>query len=468
MKNTVKLFAVVLLFSLGYTTKAQFHHDFSLSSTIEDYSSNWYSDDAGCFLRSIKNGADHIYYYDLSVDGVRNAGSSLVVRTPVMSFNGNFDITIEYTFASSSSFTVWTNFAVPPGPSSWTNGDYTYNVPGTNGARSSYTIRSSSLTGSYRPLIQCLQAGVIIHSITITNVVYAPGPGCSVTNGGGCTDSDTDGVCDDADDFPNDPDKAFSAVMPQKNWMYEDLYPNYGDFDFNDLVVSSEREVITDADNILRVLKVKATVSAAGAAISQGWALELKGISPSDVLSVNGNSLTEGVLVMGANGTENGQTNAVIPMFDNFKTISNNNGSQFLNTVKTDAMGTSTPVEVVIEFAKGSELGREDLDFNFFSFRTNDRGHEIHEMGFTPTDLANNALFGTGKDATDLNNGASYVSVDGFPWAISSMGGDYAIEKVDMVQGFLKFAAWAQSGGVSFQDWHTNMSGTYRNAANIY
>ncbi len=467
MKSLKLILSAVLAISLGAETNGQFSDDFSTPTSFVNFTPPYISTHAGCYQRI---GQNRFGVYDANTQAFV-ASSNLYLMTPVVDFKPNWTVELDISAASYPYSDIFTFYIISP------QGGFIDIPVSVNITRRDtivitdqmFTSANRAYRGMGRPYLALLRGPVALHTLDMSNVIYSPGPNCTVVStGGGCADADADGACDDVDDYPNDPDKAYSSMLPQMNWMYEDLYPNYGDFDFNDMVISSEREMITDADNILRVLKVKATVSAAGAAISQGWALELKGISASDVLSVNGNSLTEGVLTMNANGTENGQTNAVIPMFDNFKTISNNNGSQFLNTVKADAIGSSTPLEVVIEFSKNSDLSVRDLDYNFFSFRTNDRGHEIHEMGFTPTDLANNALFGTGKDATDLNNGASYVSVDGFPWAISSMGGDYAIEKVDMVQAFLKFAAWAQSGGVSFQDWHTNMSATYRNAANIY
>lgn len=461
MKNFIKLSTVALTLLMGYTSKGQFHHDFSSTTSIQNYSSSWYNDSPGCFLRW--SSGIHDYYYDSTVDGVRSNSSSVVIRTPVLDFQGNFDITIEYT--ATTSFSVWTNFGIPSG---WTNGTTINNFP--SGTKVSQTVRSGSLTGSYRPLIQCQASGVIVHSVTISNVNYNPGPNCSVTNSPACADADMDNVCDDVDDYPNDPTKAYSAVVPATTFMYEDLYPNYGDFDFNDLVVAADREIITDGDNTLRYLVVEAEVKASGGSIAQGWGLELKGISPQDVISINGNNTSGGVMSLSGNGTESGQSNAVFPIFDNVNNVITRAGGPFFNTVSTDPAGTGQIVSVTVEFAKSSNLTISDLDYNFFSFRTADRGHEIHEIGNTPTNQANQSLFQTGVDNTDLNNnGQSYVSVDGFPWAMSTSGTDYAVEKTDMVEAFLKFAGWAQSGGTMYQDWHTNTTeGTYRNSAKVY
>ena len=43
----------------------------------------------------------------------------------------------------------------------------------------------------------------------------------------------------------------------------------------------------------------------------------------------------------------------------------------------------------------------------------------------------------------------------------------YPAEKELIISAHLKFAAWAQSGGVQYLDWYKNLSG-YRNAVKIY
>lgn len=466
MKNFTKLSSIALMLLMVFVSKAQFNHDFSASTSIQTFGTNWVTENPGCFLKF--SGSSYYYNYDANVDGVKSTnGGQLYLYLPVLNYQGNFEIKIEYT--ASSSFSVWTNFANSSGWD-YSKGATVTGIPASpaNG-RGTYTVRTGSFSGAYRTLVYCQLNGVVVHSVSVTNVTYSPGAGCSVTNTPSCTDTDSDGVCDNVDDYPNDATKAYSSNVPATTFMYEDLYPAYGDFDFNDLVVTTAREVITDADNTLRYLVLETEVKAAGGSIGQGWGLELKGISPSDVISVNGNNTESGVMSLGANGTENAQTNAVVPIFDNVNKVINRAEGSFFNTVPSNQMGTSTTVTVTIEFAKSSDLTLNDLDYNFFTFRTGDRSHEIHEIGNTPTDLANLALFGTGKDATDLNSGDTYVSVDGYPWAMSTTGSAYPIEKVDIVEAFLKFAAWAQSGGLQSLDWHTNTTeAAYRNSAKIY
>jgi LruC domain-containing protein len=42
----------------------------------------------------------------------------------------------------------------------------------------------------------------------------------------------------------------------------------------------------------------------------------------------------------------------------------------------------------------------------------------------------------------------------------------YPKEKVPIIDGYTKFADWAQSGGTTFKDWYKDQAG-YRNSANL-
>jgi LruC domain-containing protein len=44
---------------------------------------------------------------------------------------------------------------------------------------------------------------------------------------------------------------------------------------------------------------------------------------------------------------------------------------------------------------------------------------------------------------------------------------EYMIEKNDIIKGYLKFGAWAESGGVLDTDWYLDKPG-YREASLIY
>ena len=67
-----------------------------------------------------------------------------------------------------------------------------------------------------------------------------------------CNDSDGDGVTDDWDDYPDDPDRAFNQYTPAEGqygtFMWEDLWPEKGDYDMNDLVMDYNVIEVFNAD----------------------------------------------------------------------------------------------------------------------------------------------------------------------------------------------------------------------------
>ena len=64
--------------------------------------------------------------------------------------------------------------------------------------------------------------------------------------GGGCADTDLDGVDDCNDDFPNDPERTTLNTYVG-SLAYEDLWPSRGDYDYNDMVVDYDIDHILNA-----------------------------------------------------------------------------------------------------------------------------------------------------------------------------------------------------------------------------
>ncbi|MFY8019628.1 MAG: LruC domain-containing protein, partial [Bacteroidia bacterium] len=67
-------------------------------------------------------------------------------------------------------------------------------------------------------------------------------------------DTDGDGVIDASDCYPSDPNKAFCNNVPTGTLAFEDQWPFTGDYDMNDVVVTYNYNVITNAsNNVVRV-----------------------------------------------------------------------------------------------------------------------------------------------------------------------------------------------------------------------
>ncbi len=282
-------------------------------------------------------------------------------------------------------------------------------------------------------------------------------------------DSDGDGVHDDNDDFPDDPDRAFENIF-EGTLAYEDLWPQKGDYDFNDIVIDYDLNQITNGDNMVTQLDAAFTLKAYGASFHNGFAFQLD-VAPTSVENVTGMELlSESYFQLSSNNTEAGQSKAVIPVFEDcYETLPHQGGGIGMNTNPDNIYGAPTTVNISVTFT--NPVDPDDLGsapYNPFIIVDKNRDYEVHLPDMPNTDLADVDLFGKRDDNSDVNVNRYYKTEGNLPWAINiAEGFDYPIEKTAIIDAHLKFAAWAESGGTEFPDWYKDKSG-YRNSANIY
>lgn len=291
---------------------------------------------------------------------------------------------------------------------------------------------------------------------------------------GPVTDSDNDGVDDDLDDYPNDASRAFNVFYPNENdWgtlVYEDLWPGKGDYDFNDLVLDYHFKSVLSSENKLVEFFTDYSVRAVGASLKNGFGFEIGG-DPSNISSITGNSLNHNLITTNANGTEQGQTNSVVFLFDNSFDMIGSSGSTFINTqptipyVEPDTNTVhvlyGTPVSV-------STTGTAPYNPFLVAGLDKSRGAEVHLPGNSNTDLADEALFGTWADDTNPANGKYYQTATNLPWALDIPESfEYPVEQVEIINAYNHFVEWAESGGSLYTDWYKDNSG-YRTSSNIY
>ena len=274
-------------------------------------------------------------------------------------------------------------------------------------------------------------------------------------------DADGDGVSDTFDEYPTDPTRAFNNYYPSKNSVgtvaYEDLWPNKGDYDFNDLVVDYNFNQVTNAANKVVEVEAALTLRANSATLKNAFSLQFNTTS-SNVKSVTGQNLSKGVFALNSNGTELNQSKAVVPIFDDpskvLTVISSNIAAKTLK-VKIEFI---TPVSV-------SNLGT--APYNPFVVIGGVRGKEIHLAGSAPTDLADKSKFGTLDDDSNLAIQKYYMSDKNLPWAINiPLQFAYPLERQDITKAYLKFNQWAESKGSVYKDWYTNNNG-YRDSSKL-
>ncbi|MDN5200196.1 LruC domain-containing protein [Fulvivirgaceae bacterium BMA10] len=286
-------------------------------------------------------------------------------------------------------------------------------------------------------------------------------------------DTDGDNIADAFDNYPNDANKAFDNYYPGENIFgtlaFEDLWPNKGDYDFNDLVVDYNYNQITNAANQIVEVQARFIVKAIGASFRNGFGFQMN-LPSSDVSSVTGMSIEDDYITLNANGTEAGQTKATVIAIDNaFDILPHPGGQQFVNTEPEGSYVTPDTVKITVVLNSPRSLSVAGLaPYNPFMIINQERGKEVHLPGYQPTSLADNSYFGLGIDDTNMASAKFYKSDGNLPWGLNLPENfDYPSERVEITQAHLTFSEWVQSDGFSRQDWYRNLLG-HRKADKIY
>jgi LruC domain-containing protein len=285
------------------------------------------------------------------------------------------------------------------------------------------------------------------------------------------TDTDGDGVSDQFDDEPNDPTIGYRFSYPSDvtygSLAFEDLWPQFGDYDFNDLVMDYQYNFAVDPRNKVTTMEAQFIVQAIGAGMHNGFGIEM-GCSPSAISSITGTESYRSFVSYNANGTEAGQSKAVIIVSDDvYEGFSKKGG--FINTDQSMKYYTPDTINITVTFdgeTSYNQLG--SAPFNPFIIVDGDRGHEIHLPSYAPTDLMDMSLFNTYDDGSDIEAGRYYVSDGNLPWGMNlPVQFAYPSEKNHVSTGHLKFGAWVNSQGFSFMDWYLPSVG-YRDNTYLY
>ncbi len=290
------------------------------------------------------------------------------------------------------------------------------------------------------------------------------------------SDDDGDGVPNMFDDFPLDPERAFQTNNHSMSTLaFEDLWPQKGDYDFNDLVMDYNIYFHKNADNKIKNVITEFELRAVGARFRNGFAVQFP-FSSSNIESftvIDGSDiLTYSNVISDENFSPllEAGSNATIVYIDNTLDLIQPNGNTFINTEK------NVPFIGTVKFALDIKLSTPEnisnwqwnVPFNPFIYVDRERTHEVHLSDFPPTATANQALFGTNDDSSVISQNRYYKSVENHPWALNIADSwDYPYERNKVTGAYLMFKEWAESSGTLYQDWYKNLPG-YRNPERIY
>lgn len=250
----------------------------------------------------------------------------------------------------------------------------------------------------------------------------------------------------------------------QYTYLFEDQWPLYGDYDMND-VVFKVGHIITYQNKQNEVVKFKCnfTLQAVGAFKKLAGAVMLDKVPADAIKSIEYTSHAP-VAFQTTNGVESGQSNAVIPLFDEAHTAMGLPKSWYVNTVNgsfdnTDYMSYT----LTVDFTTPVPVRDINIaDLNFFLIADVDRlsspsdnsRTEIHLRGYKPSSKANTSYFG---NHNDNSNSVYYTSKDNLVWGIMVPESyRWTKEETDIQDGYPDFKAWITSGGANETEWWKN------------
>jgi LruC domain-containing protein len=267
-------------------------------------------------------------------------------------------------------------------------------------------------------------------------------------------DTDKDGVPDDLDAFPTDPERAARRFYPSAtgygSLAFEDNWPRKGDFDMNDLVVGYRTVEILNARNEIVDVQLNYQITARGAQNDNAFAVHLPGVAREAVDPLS-STLKINDLAPVALAPESGQKEAVFILTGSSKTLTATGlkwPCDFFNTVDKCPRQAPVPMVANIHFkqplAKGA-LGSAPYNPFIYPNRYAGRGREVHLVDHPPTDKADRALFGSSDDASTPASGRYYRTATNQPFALDiPETWRHPAEWNSIDKAYLNFNPWAE------------------------
>lgn len=256
------------------------------------------------------------------------------------------------------------------------------------------------------------------------------------------------------------------------SYLFEDMWPLYGDYDMNDVVLRIKDityHSVTE-DNKVSKFSFEASLRASGAEKRMAGALMLNDIQASEVKSVSYSLSAPTTFNISGSGIEQNQTNAVVPLFDDIHKFMGKQNAWFINTnpdSPKDNVANPPVMTVTVEFNNLVDIANLNVkNLNFFiitdidqpnkSVKNNPR-REIHLVDYIPTAMGETSIFGNHNDDSSISEGRYYRSEENLPWGIVIPEEfKWPVEYMKILNAYKEFEGWVTSGGTENTEWYKN------------
>lgn len=244
------------------------------------------------------------------------------------------------------------------------------------------------------------------------------------------------------------------------SYAFEDNWPNKGDYDMNDFVVDMNITKFQNTANKVTKVTLKGKLRSVGASKRLAAAVQLDGVPAGNVKSVtySKKDLVGANLPLGANGTETGQTNAVVAIVDDAHKAFGVADTRFISIQS----GAYAPVDVVITIEFNTALDNfsyNTLNMFIVNYAQNVGGrNEIHLVGYAATDKINKSVITRAKESGILLSATDpFKTSKNEPFALAlPVSFKYPTEGQKVYDAYPLFKDWVTSGGLQNANWYLN------------
>ena len=227
-------------------------------------------------------------------------------------------------------------------------------------------------------------------------------------------------------------------------YAFEDLWPNFGDYDMNDIVLITEASLHVK-NNFVTKAVLKCRLAAIGATRRIAAAVQLDRVAPNTINRIEYSTrtnFTENLFQTNANGTEQGQSLAVVPLFDNAHAFAGFNGTPIVGTYRDTPFDAKEFTVTIYLEEQSVEEAKLTLDnWNFFITCNAQQGKrmEIHLINGKATDLFDTSLVG----GVVFSPSTPFRAKGNFCWAMQIPGEfRFPLENNNIRQSFENFDSW--------------------------
>lgn len=260
----------------------------------------------------------------------------------------------------------------------------------------------------------------------------------------------------------NDYDRVIYYPAMQNGWgtfMFEDLWPAYGDYDFNDFVLNYKIQLYANNKNMVKAMLVGLRVKAIGGTLPFIPRLRMLGVKGGEIDAIDpydGINIPSGAELVQLNPGNSVKEPAVLEFRGIATKAHRPAGSAYLNTEEGKEMADDELVTVSYYIELRNSVKQSDVKFESFDFFLADaEGKEIHLGGVEPTADGRGIYDRESQNANTAKAPSFYYSNDRLVWAIHiPEDAAHAYEKTDFLKAYPRFAEWVQSGGMKAQTWY--------------